>query len=342
MGFLNLSMFNFQRACACLSVMWVVSILSSSAYGLGMTPEDQIKDQAKASLHIQFKDMSLIDCSDIRGVCAMKHITSGKYWKNPPVFLVKPPRPGEFTFCIIGSMQYMPLQVLGGAIDDVFADAEHLITTTYLRGRLTRAFLEDLGAITNTQDEYDDFIHALTHRQKIIFEAETAALLSYFNIPDVKPYEIFNQYMLILRSQLYHAGMDMDIATIMEADNKPVQAIQEIKAPIQVVQSLFPEWKMDLRMSIINSSDFSIKNFSHYEILFEQILQCNYSCLLNDTKEPECVAFNFTWLTYLMNNSKIHRRSIAVVEMVHLLGRNSVLSLLRDSGYKITYIGARV
>ena len=74
-----------------------------------------VTDEDKAmelSLRAQFADLDLVDCSDIRGVCAIRHLTKHVEWKNPPVFVALPVHPAEQALCFIGVHPYMPLHAI--------------------------------------------------------------------------------------------------------------------------------------------------------------------------------------------------------------------------------------
>ncbi|MBA4249591.1 MAG: hypothetical protein C0432_02340 [Candidatus Puniceispirillum sp.] len=289
-----------------------------------------------------YSELLLIDCSDIRCQHAVQFLFGNKKWDCPLIFQIDHHELLSTPSYILGTAHYLPLSVLGEKFNQILKITNFLIVESIdQEKRINRSLFEKLNVLNSSPEDYDNFLDSLTYKQKIIFETSILNLFQIYSIKDIQPYELFSPFILCFYHQLYHVGMDDDIKSLIEGLHRPVYGLENLEESLPNCIPFLPKnWMTDLNTLVSLRSQSGLSFAEHFCSFAFPILNGEYN-QISDYITYGTITRNQNWtpvLSSLLSNNK-NESGLIVVGCAHLMGEDSLQSLLQNAGFSVSYIG---
>lgn len=155
----------------------------------------------------------------------------------------------------------------------------------------------------------------------------------------------FSLPLIILKSQGYQEGIDKLLYDQAKRDGKKIIGLEtfdeQLKA-LATLQEIDPNILIKQTLKEIKKPQFSLDNLIK-ELYRGQQTMLEKQIAIYDTKEMETfyqvllINRNKAWIPKIDQFTKDSTKTMVVIGAMHLAGNDSVLQLLKEQGYKISY-----
>lgn len=155
----------------------------------------------------------------------------------------------------------------------------------------------------------------------------------------------FSLPLIILKSQGYQEGIDKLLYDQAKRDGKKIIGLEtfdeQLKA-LATLQEIDPNILIKQTLKEIKKPQFSLDNLIK-ELYRGQQTMLEKQIAIYDTKEMETfyqvllINRNKAWIPKIDQFAKDSTKTMVVIGAMHLAGNDSVLQLLKEQGYKISY-----
>lgn len=155
----------------------------------------------------------------------------------------------------------------------------------------------------------------------------------------------FSLPLIILKSQGYQEGIDKLLYDQAKRDGKKIIGLEtfdeQLKA-LATLQEIDPNILIKQTLKEIKKPQFSLDNLIK-ELYRGQQTMLEKQIAIYDTKEMETfyqvllINRNKAWIPKIDQFAKDSTKTMVVIGAMHLAGNDSILQLLKEQGYKISY-----